>query len=436
MKTICTLLVAVVAVLINGTTQAQTTYTINTSRTWSNNNNEAIPSTCVNCTINIASGATLTIDQNLTLRNCSFNGGTVSMTNKTMTLQTVNSNGTTYFTGTTLLVYGSSVITGSAPIVMTNSTFKFYNSAKFNPQQLLDLTNSKIFFYDNSYLLSTGGPINLKSNSMLVAGDGSLSSAAYLYINGPTLNVYDASSVMLGNNNNYYFNWNAYFAGSTNTWYNTKVNTLNCGSGYPNSCRMPYVYGPSTINGSGVSGVYTLPIVMSEFAATLLNNHTVSLTWTTLQESNASHFVIERSTDGLQWNAAGTVTAKGNTAMASKYSFVDVNPADGKNFYRLKLVDLDGTYEYSIVKMVQHTASQNISVYPNPAQTFVNVSVPKSNTAATVRLLNTTGQVLQERSVTGGIVSLPVQNYTAGTYFIQVVKADGFKQNSLVLIGK
>jgi hypothetical protein len=66
----------------------------------------------------------------------------------------------------------------------------------------------------------------------------------------------------------------------------------------------------------------------------------------------------------------------------------------------------------------------------------VNVSVPQTGSATTIRLLNTTGQVLQERTVADGTVYLPVQQYSEGTYFIQVMKADGFRQNSVILIGK
>jgi hypothetical protein len=430
MKTISTLFVSL---LIAGTLLAQDikNYTISSNKTWTS----AIPTNCINCSIEIANGAVLTMDADVTLQNATITGGTLTMTDKTMTLHTSGSR-QTYFTATKFVVKGASIIKGSAPIIMTNSTFTFFGTSKFNPQQLFDLTNSKLYFYDNSYFLTTGGPVNLRSNSMLVAGDGGLASKAYIYFNGPVLNVYDNSTVLLAGNNNYYFNWGSFYSAPKNAWYYTPNNNLNCGAGNANGCEPPKLYGPSTLNGNGFSRISVLPIKLSDFSAALLINHTVSLTWVTQQELNASRFVIERSTDGLKWETAGIVKATGNTSNTIKYSFVDMNPTDGANYYRLKLVDLDESFEYSIIKTVQHTASKNINVYPNPVQSFVYVSVPVSNTATTVRLLNTTGQVLQERTTNGNTVSIPVQQYTAGTYFIQVVKADGFKQNSAILIKK
>jgi hypothetical protein len=421
----------VMCLMMFGTTQAQNikTYKVSSNSTWSGN---AIPENCVNCAIEIVNGATLTMDKNVTLQNPSFNGGTLTMTDKTLTLHTSGGR-QSYFDNIHIITKGNSVIMGSAPIIITNCTFSFYGTSKFNPQHLIDITNTKMYFNDDSYFYTTGGPVNLKSNSVLYAGTGALDSKAYIYFSGPVLNIYDNSTVILAGNNNYYFNWSQFYTVANNTWHATSFNTVNCGNGYANPCNAPYLYGPSIMNSNGVGGFNSLPIKLGEFHVASQNNHTMLLTWATEQEVNAGRFEIERSTDGLNWLTAGTVKASGNTSFAVKYSFVDRNPAYGANYYRLKMIDLDETYEYSVIKTIQHTAPARVKVFPNPAQSFVTVSVPGS---ATVRLLNTTGVVLQERSVTSGVVSIPVQQYHAGTYFVQVVKTDGHQESSVLVIKK
>jgi Secretion system C-terminal sorting domain len=421
--------------LLATTSQSQTTYTVSSSRTWQNGGSSAYPSNCANCTFNIASGATLTIDKDVTCQNCTFNGGIINMTSFTLTLQT-NSSKNTYFTNTRFLVYGSSLIKGSAPIYITNSTFIFYGTSQFNSQKILELSNSRLNFYGSSYMNATGGPVNLKNNSSFVAGDGTLASTGYIYINGPQLNLYDISTVVMANRNNYYFNWNDYYSASNNKSYSTKVNAMNCGSGYPHACSMPYLYGTASLTSGGVLNINYLPVTLTDFTTRLLTNHTVAITWSTQQETNSAYFSIERSVDGTQWVPVGTVTAKGNSGNVSKYAFTDVHPAEGMAYYRLRMVDLDNSYMLSEIKSVKSTTIQNISVCPNPTHDFVNVTV--TSDAKKIRLMQATGQVLQERTLTGNstVVSLPVQQYTTGTYMVQVMNTNGSVENKIVVISK
>lgn len=433
MKQIFTLLILTVTL----TAQAQTTYNITSNRTWTNSNSNAIPTNCVNCTINISSGVTLTLDADVTLQNCSFIGGTVATNSKTMTLQT--SGGKTYFTNTKLNVTGTSVVKGSAPIVITGSVFKFYSTSSFNPQKQLDIDDSQLYFLDNSYFNATGGPVNMMNKSILAAGDGTLKSAAYLYFNGPTLNLYDASTIMLGNNNNYYFNWSSYNSKTNNKSYNTTNNKLNCDNAYPNRCQSPNVYGPATMNSTGLSASTTLPVVLTDFTTTAQGN-TIVLNWSTQQESNSAYFIIERSADGINWSTQATVNAKGNSSVVSKYSYTDVRPLANANYYRLKMVDLDNSFQYSKINSVRISTSGSVSVYPNPATTNVYVSLPATiSDNATLRLFNTAGQLMQQLTLTkgnGSTVTVPVQQYTAGTYLLQITDASGFKQSNMLVINK
>jgi hypothetical protein len=184
----------------------------------------------------------------------------------------------------------------------------------------------------------------------------------------------------------------------------------------------------------------TLPIVLSAFAA-VPDGSQVDLTWTTDLEVNSDYFAIQRSTDaGATWTTLGTVAAHGNSSLPTNYSYGDTKPAQGTDEYRLQLVDKDGTYKYSTVQSVRLGLVTSVSVYPNPAHDYVNVTLGgNSSESLTVRLFNQSGQVLQEKNLSnagGTTVPLAVSGYPEGSYIIVVTGADGSRQVTKLLITK
>jgi hypothetical protein len=428
MKKISTLLLA--AILTATISNAQV-YNVTSNKNWSNN----YPISCNNCTFNISDGVTLTIDRNISLQNPTFKGGNVVVSDNTITLST-GSGGQSKFNNTKFVLNNTSRITGGAPIVITNSTLTFKATSRFMPQQTLEMVSSRLNFYQDSYMQATGSSVNLKNNSLIVAGDGSLSSDAYLRFFGPQLSLYDNSAIIVANNNNHYYNLLSYYIGaSIGKWNFTLFNQSNCGGVYPNDCEMLYVFGPVNIMPSGVVAGNSLPVVLSEFSVDLRNNQT-ELSWITDQESNSSHFEIERSADGTNWTKITSIAAKGNSSVQSKYAFTDRSPVSGINYYRLKMVDMDNSFDYSEVKSVRAAFTANMKVYPNPASNFVHVSLTAN--ASVVRLLNTAGQVLQDRKLVGdaATTSFDISSYTAGTYMIQVLGTDGSSRSNVLLIAK
>jgi len=209
------------------------------------------------------------------------------------------------------------------------------------------------------------------------------------------------------------------------------------------SATPTYGAGATTMSGpNSLSSDGTLPIILSDFSAAL-DNGSVNLDWTTVLESNSDHFAVERSTDaGAHWSNIGTVAAHGNSSIVLNYSFTDSKAAAGTAEYRLQLVDRDGKYEYSAVKAVRNGLITSVSVYPNPAHDYVNVTVASAATqgqGAVIRLINQSGQLLLEKPVTSGTgstISPFPSSYPQGNYLIVVVGADGSKQVSKLLISK
>lgn len=427
MKRISTLLITL---LVVASAHAQTIYTIDKDKKWSS----AIPTNCTDCIININPGVTLTIDKSVTLTNVTINGGKLTITgNNKLTLQ-VGGKGRNEFNNVIMDMNGNSglVITGAT--AFNNSEFNLKGSTDINVNGLpceLELSGTRINLNGSTNFTATQGMVVLKDNSQLVAGDGSNGSHAYVHFsNTANLEIHDGSALVLSGSKNYYYNMSPY-VGADNKEIATANNNYNCGANNK-PCVPGYVYGPYSLLSSFVN---TLPVVLNDFTAALHNNQ-VQLNWATDQESNSSRFEIERSKDGASWTKIGTVTAQGNTSVKTKYAYTDRAPEAGVNYYRLKMVDLDNSFEYSQVKSVRIAFATNVNIYPNPAAKEVHVSVPVATNL--VRLMNTAGQVLQERKSVAArtTVSFDVSSYAGGTYMIQILQADGSAQNGLLLIAK
>ena len=193
----------------------------------------------------------------------------------------------------------------------------------------------------------------------------------------------------------------------------------------------------STLRASPQFQSGTLPVKLAEFIVSGKGTQ-VALSWKTELEINSSHFDIERSTDSKQWSSIGTVQASGNVSVEKSYSFTDAAPANGINYYRLKIVDIDAKFEYSPIKTVSFTATAlNVIAGPNPAYSFlnINVSAPGSDPYR-LRLINRSGQVVfdQKYAASTTRLQLSVSNYADGTYFLEVTNGSGLRQINKVMI--
>lgn len=146
--------------------------------------------------------------------------------------------------------------------------------------------------------------------------------------------------------------------------------------------------GPAAISNSG------MPILLGYFLAAPENDQVV-LTWSTILEQSFSRFEIQRSSDGISYSVLGEVEGAGYdlTNIETHYSFRDLTPQIGWNYYRLNAIDYDGTQEYHGIQAVKLQGDQKLSLYPNPVNgASIKVSVnftPTEN--ARVRILNQVG---------------------------------------------
>ncbi len=178
-----------------------------------------------------------------------------------------------------------------------------------------------------------------------------------------------------------------------------------------------------------------LPVVLTALQGTYANG-TAKLNWGTQQESNSSYFEVERSNDGTSFSSIGRVSAAGNSSRELSYKFDDIKVNAGMNYYRLKMVDKDGSFAYSntIVLNVTIRGTSITGVYPAPFSNRINVTIAAENTGQVMlRLVDNTGKQLiqQTNLLRKGINNLLLSGLDGlanGFYILEVI-TDGKKES-------
>ncbi|MEO7483224.1 MAG: T9SS type A sorting domain-containing protein, partial [Ferruginibacter sp.] len=171
-----------------------------------------------------------------------------------------------------------------------------------------------------------------------------------------------------------------------------------------------------------------VPVTWGNFTAEK-NGKAVLLKWNTLQEQNASQYIVERSGNGISFITIGSLTAAGNSNVNVSYSFNDAAPLQGINFFRLKQVDIDGKYIYSDIRQINFiNPGQVISISPNPAKDFIQLKIYSeggmTGGIATIHIYSSAMQLVQTIKVTQADrsnLTIPVKNFPPGIYFLQLV---------------
>jgi hypothetical protein len=184
---------------------------------------------------------------------------------------------------------------------------------------------------------------------------------------------------------------------------------------------------PGFVNNGCASPPFDLlPVTLEAFTASYRNGQ-VQLSWSTATELNASHFEILRSTNGADYAVIGTVNATGSTSSITHYSYNDATATDSRNYYRLRIVDLDGSSELSKIISIRANANGITlnSLYPNPvADELVIEWNGISNVKTQVTVRNLQGQLLQTSTVTtvAGFNQLKLNTslLPAGQYFLSL----------------
>ena len=169
------------------------------------------------------------------------------------------------------------------------------------------------------------------------------------------------------------------------------------------------------------TGSNPLPITLLSFSA-VPNDNQVDIAWATSSETNTAYFTVERSKDGVNFESLTTAKAAGNSSMINNYSAVDANPYPSISYYRLKLINIDGSINYSKTIQVNFNASGlTFNIYPNPvsatAAAYLSVSGLSANTEIKVGVYDILGKKILSNNYTIGNVGINNFNISTNANF-------------------
>ncbi len=159
-----------------------------------------------------------------------------------------------------------------------------------------------------------------------------------------------------------------------------------------------------------------LPVRWISFEGRLGEKRRAVLTWKT-EETNVSHYEVERSADARTFRIVDTVIA-GSTG-SGNYSLTDPTPVSGKVYYRIRQVDTDGAFSHSRIISLASAGSDNLFAYPNPLRERATVELDDTYIGSTVSLINTAGIILEQLEVKQTTLKLDMQKYAPGIYLLR-----------------
>ncbi|MBN8859724.1 MAG: T9SS type A sorting domain-containing protein [Sphingobacteriales bacterium] len=179
-----------------------------------------------------------------------------------------------------------------------------------------------------------------------------------------------------------------------------------------------------------------LPVTLLEFTAKASNNY-VDLMWATATESGNNYFTIERSRDGVDFEALQTVNTKnagGNSSVQTDYAARDAAPYTGRSFYRLKQNDMNGKNTYSKIAEVYIGKNESVSIYPNPTTGRIYINGLDGSSVQT-EWYDVSGRLVaaQTIAVQNGLATLDVR-LANGVYVLKYVSAKGTWKAQRIII--
>lgn len=182
-----------------------------------------------------------------------------------------------------------------------------------------------------------------------------------------------------------------------------------------------------------------LPLNLLSFTGQM-RDRTALLNWQTTNELNTSHFIIQRSIDGVSFSDVGNVIAKGSSTLQQQYTFTDnvEKISSDKVYYRLQMVDKNGNYSFSkIVPVTLLAYVGNIKTYPNPVKDQLYILFNMQNSSnAELRITDATGKTVHRQHVdaaqNNSAIGVNVANLGKGVYYVVLITNNGIQKTQFI----
>ncbi|MEP6584024.1 MAG: T9SS type A sorting domain-containing protein [Ginsengibacter sp.] len=215
-------------------------------------------------------------------------------------------------------------------------------------------------------------------------------------------------------------------------------NNLSAGNIINNRASIYFDFNPSVLTNTQqtiVEQPNALPVTLVNFQAHYENKKIIT-SWRTVAEYNFRLFEIEHSTDGIRFIKIGFVKASGLVTGAT-YNFEDLNPEKGINYYRLKIIDVDGKFTYSkIVTVKLFEEKISLQLFPNPAHNNLHIETTmEGSEEVTIQIINAAGKKMKSNNIMlNGNTSfdIDIKQLSPGTYFLILRNSSGMQHRRFV----
>lgn len=164
-----------------------------------------------------------------------------------------------------------------------------------------------------------------------------------------------------------------------------------------------------------------VPVIIEQFTA-ILNKNSVQTNWTISNEINIEKYIVERSLDSRNFKVAGTVLATTFSGVKS-YSFSDDFTVKQVTYYRLKIVEKDGSFKYSNIIVLNAPTKSSLNIFPNPAKNQISLTHANATENAVIIITDILGKTLltQKISLNTNQTLVNIAALKSGTYFVKVL---------------
>jgi len=200
----------------------------------------------------------------------------------------------------------------------------------------------------------------------------------------------------------------------------------------------PAVNGPVLLNNSGSHPVSAIPLPVKFISFSVArNDKNVLVEWSTASELNCSYFEVDRSTDGTNWTAAGTVVAAGNSTTIQQYKYTDKNASGQVIYYRVKEVDFDNKVTLTEVKSIRFDSNTtDVRIIATSSDNVVVNFSKQVKSNVSIKMISVSGQIISQQSFSNpvGQVSVPATTSTKGIYIITVTNGQDLLISRRILL--
>ncbi len=257
---------------------------------------------------------------------------------------------------------------------------------------------------------------------------------------GTNMNLDDQDNQGAPNNSQLQYDYRRVFSSLYQDWLgaNDAILTSTFGSVYS---KIPVVNSEFAVSPSCLGQV--VPIELFTFKARKVDERVAEIKWVTLSEVDHSHYIVERSTDGVNFDILTRKKGIGGPETRAEYEVYDTEPAIGVNYYRMKSVDLNGEFTYSQIESVtfREQTVKSLLAFPNPAsiEAFVAINA-KKDVNAKMQVYDMEGHELLRSSlnIKKGYhkQALNISELSSGIYMIMISDQGGEIASTKLVVAK